>query len=308
VAAFGAAALITASRTGAASARGTAFAALFLILFELSTVTTFGFTERGPKAEKTPLLNNLSKHRDIAEFLLDRRDSGRIEYLSSDIPYNFGDWYGLETFSTYTASVTANLWRQQIFHPAVRDILGIRYSIAKQPARPEQHLVFTGVSGLNVYENSSAFPRVWAVHDSLRVPDSQTARATLASPEFHARKTVLFVGPEGGAYEPLMACPDSSADRVVLALHGNNRVAVKASLACPGMVILSDTFYPGWRATLDGKPVTIEEADGMFRAVSVPAGEHVIEMKYRPLSVIGGGVLSLLAGLIAACAFFRLRS
>lgn len=308
VAALGAAALITASRNGVARDGGAMLCALFLILFELSTVAPFGFTERGPNSEKTPLLNNFSKHKDIAQFLLNRRDSGRIEYLAADIPYNFGDWYGLETFSTYTASVTANVWQHQIFNPGVRDVLGIRYSIAKQPARPEQHLVFTGASGLNVYENPSAFPRAWAVHDSMQVPDSKTARATLASPEFDARKKVFFLDSGSGSHAPSIACADASADHVTLAVHGNNRVVVKASLACPGIVILSDTFYPGWRATVDGKPVTIEEADGIFRGVAVPAGEHVIDMKYRPLSVIGGGLLSLLAGLIAAAAFFRMRS
>jgi hypothetical protein len=299
------AALISVSRVGALPSGAIAFCAIFLVLFELSTVHTFGFTERGPDSEKTPLLNNLSKHEDIAHFLLDRHDFGRIEYPNTDIPYNFGDWYGLETFPTYTASVTANIWQHQIFKPTVRDILGIRYSIAKQAARPEQHLVFTGASGWNVYENPSAFPRVWAVHDAMQVPDSKTARATLASPEFDARKKVFFIGSVAGALTP---CTDASSDNVTLAVHGNNRVIVKAALACPGMVILSDTFYPGWRATVDGKPAAILEADGIFRGVDVPAGEHIIDMKYRPMSVIGGGILSLLAGLIAAVAFFRSRS
>ena len=307
LAAMAMAALVTASQSRALSARGVALAAILLVLFELSSVTTFGVAECGLNGAGTPLLNNLAKHHDIAEFLLQRRDNGRIEYYNSDIPYNFGDWFGLETFQTYTASVTANVWQHQIFKPEVQDILGVRYSIAKRPSRPDQRLAFTSASGLNVYENPNAYPRVWAVHEAIQVPDFKTARALLGSAQFDARKKAFLIGAQmAGA--PLAACGEVSADTVGLSLYGANRVTIRAALGCPGLVILSDTFYPGWRATVDGNSVAIEEADGIFRGVAVPAGEHVIEMKYRPASVIGGAVLSLLAGLIAATAFFRSRS
>lgn len=307
VSALAAAGLLLALRRNAISGRGAALTAILLVLFELSGVSPMRIVERGPHSEGTPLLNNLAKHKDIANFLMDRRaDHGRIEYPTSAIPYNFGDWYGLETFPSYTASVTANVWRYQIFKPEVRDIFSIRYSIAKQPARPEQHLVFTGASGLNVYENPSAYSRVWAVHESVDVPDSVAARALLGSSEFDAKRQVFFIG--SGVRPALGACGNPSADSTELSLHGANRVTIKASLGCAGLVILNDTYYPGWRATVDGKPASIVEADGIFRGVAVPAGDHVIDMKYRPATVIGGGILSLLAGGIAAVAFLRLRS
>ena len=303
--ALAAAGLIAAWHSGAISARGGAAAAIFLVLFELSNVTNYALAQYGPNFARTPLVNNLHKHNDIARFLTERADSGRIEYRDTDIPYNFGDYFGLETFQSYTATVTTNIWQHEIFKPAVRDILGIRYSIAMQPARADQRLVFTGLSGLNVYENPAAFPRVWAVHETVQVPDGKTAGATLASPGFNAREQVLLVG--SGSNSTLAPCAGASADKVALTLHGSNRVAISAALACPGMVILSDTYYPGWSATVDGKSAPIEEADAIFRGVVVPAGEHRIEMKYRPASVIGGGLLTLLAGLIAAAAFVRSR-
>jgi uncharacterized membrane protein YfhO len=61
------------------------------------------------------------------------------------------------------------------------------------------------------------------------------------------------------------------------------------------MVILTDTWFPGWRATVDGKSAKIEAADGFLRGVTVEAGAHTIEMRYRPLSVYLGAALSLLA-------------
>jgi len=306
VAALAAAGLIAAWLGGAITPRGGAVAAIILVLFELSNVTNYALYQYGPNLQRTPLLHNMHQHNDIARFLAERGDSGRIEYNEADIPYNFGDYFGLETFQSYTASVTTNIWQHEISKPAVRDILGIRYSIAKQPTRPEQRLVFTGLSGLNVYENPTAFPRVWAVHESMQVPNGKVASAKLASADVDAHRQVLLVG-SGSDRTALASCENSSEDKVSLSLHGSNRVAISAALACPGMVILSDTYYPGWYATVDGKSAPIEEADGIFRGVLVPAGQHTIEMKYRPASVIGGGVLTLLAGLIAAAAFLRAR-
>lgn len=306
VCAVAAAALIAASRRGGLSRGGCAAAAVFVVLFELSNVTNYYLAERGQG--KTPLLDNLKKHGDIAHFLSTRGDFGRIEYQETDIPYNFGDWFGLETFQSYTASVTSNIWQHDVFKLRVRDILGIRYAIAKQPTLPSQHVVFTGASGLSVYENPEAYPRVWAVHESLRLSNPSDAGARLLSAAFDARKTVFFTEPSAPQLAP---CGNDSGslpgDDVRLTLHGTNRVAISATLICPGMVILTDTFYPGWRAKLDGNTVAIVEADGVFRGVAVPAGRHVIEMQYRPASVIGGGLLSLLAALTAAAAFVRIR-
>jgi uncharacterized membrane protein YfhO len=70
------------------------------------------------------------------------------------------------------------------------------------------------------------------------------------------------------------------------------------------MVVLSDAFYPGWRAWVDRQPVSLFEVDGAMRGVLVPRGSHVITMRYRPVSVIAGAALSicgvLFAGLLAA--------
>jgi uncharacterized membrane protein YfhO len=68
------------------------------------------------------------------------------------------------------------------------------------------------------------------------------------------------------------------------------------------MVILTDTWFPGWRATVDGRPARIEKAYGAFRGVVVEAGDHTIEMRYRPWSVFIGASMTALASLIALAA------
>ncbi len=74
-----------------------------------------------------------------------------------------------------------------------------------------------------------------------------------------------------------------------------NIVAVESSAPVDGWVVLSDTWFPGWRASIDDEPVEIYRADFIFRAVRVPAGEHYIRFEYRPVSFQIGLYLSILA-------------
>ena len=64
-----------------------------------------------------------------------------------------------------------------------------------------------------------------------------------------------------------------------------------------GFVVLSEIYFPGWRASIDGAAATIYRTDYALRGVRVGAGSHVIRFSYRPLS-FRLGVLGLVAGLI----------
>ncbi|HEY4721936.1 MAG TPA: YfhO family protein, partial [Anaerolineae bacterium] len=60
--------------------------------------------------------------------------------------------------------------------------------------------------------------------------------------------------------------------------------AIDVDAAQDGYLVLTDAYYPGWTATIDGQPTNIERADVMFRAVKVPAGPHRVELRYEPQS------------------------
>jgi hypothetical protein len=80
-----------------------------------------------------------------------------------------------------------------------------------------------------------------------------------------------------------------------------NAVTIRAASPQAGWLILADTFYPGWQATVDGAPVAIQVANEAFRAIELPAGDHTIEFRYEPLSVtIGLWVSAVSLAIIAA--------
>ncbi len=81
---------------------------------------------------------------------------------------------------------------------------------------------------------------------------------------------------------------------------------IQFDVDAPGdvMLVLADTYYPGWNCAVDGHDAPIETAHGVFRAVRVPAGPHRVEMAYEPRSFLFGAALSV-AGiaivLVLAC-------
>jgi prepilin-type N-terminal cleavage/methylation domain-containing protein len=79
-----------------------------------------------------------------------------------------------------------------------------------------------------------------------------------------------------------------------------NRVSVEASLPVDGFVVLRDSYDPGWRAFVDGEAAPIERADGLYRAVRVRAGAHVIRFEYRPRAFAAGLIVTGIAIVICA--------
>jgi uncharacterized membrane protein YfhO len=121
------------------------------------------------------------------------------------------------------------------------------------------------------------------------VAGEKQAHDLLADEGFDARNEVFLVGET----PPRLAT--CTGDEVFMPRHEPNYVRIEADMQCRGMVILTDTSFPGWRATVDGKSAKIERAFGFVRGVLVDPGKHTIEMRYRPWSVYLGAGLSLLA-------------
>ena len=82
------------------------------------------------------------------------------------------------------------------------------------------------------------------------------------------------------------------------------RISVRAQ--ADGYLVVADTWYPGWVASVDGTEVPIERANLLFRAVRVPAGDHVVEFRYGPESVRLGAIVSGVSIVVAFALFVGL--
>ncbi len=104
-----------------------------------------------------------------------------------------------------------------------------------------------------------------------------------------------------------LAPVDSDLDQVTTILNGSsidsltdsgNAVTIRAASPADAWLILSDTYYPGWQASIDGQPTDIQLANQSFRAVKFPAGTHQVEFRYAPTSVTIGAAITLFSGVV----------
>jgi uncharacterized membrane protein YfhO len=71
-------------------------------------------------------------------------------------------------------------------------------------------------------------------------------------------------------------------------------VILRVRASAPALLLLSDTYYPGWEAEVDGAPAPLLRADHTLRAVPVPAGSHAVRFRFRPGSMMIGFLLTLM--------------
>lgn len=147
---------------------------------------------------------------------------------------------------------------------------------------------------LRVYVNPGALPRARLAHGAVAAASAEQALDLL-------QPTPLDTAILEGVADDAMPGPCASAadDRVTITQDDPETVRVATASACPGYLVLTDTYTPGWSATLDGEPVPIHFADLAFRAVRVPAGEHEVAFRYAPAGIKLGLALSC-AGLALA--------
>lgn len=153
---------------------------------------------------------------------------------------------------------------------------------------------------LRVLEDSAAFPRALVVRAGAAVdrwsqPD-QTPIAILSGPTFDPRGQLLLEGlpappedprPTGGLEQP--------ASSAVLEAPGPNGLRIRTSAPAAGYLLVNDFYHRGWTARVDGQPAPVLIANGLFRAVPLPSGEHVVELRFEPLSQVLGAAVSLLS-------------
>jgi hypothetical protein len=143
-----------------------------------------------------------------------------------------------------------------------------------------------------------AIPRARLVH---RVIEAAGEEGTLAAVLASAREATEAAVVETGALDAPLEVPTAGArEELRIVHHEPEHVVIEATVAAPALLVLTDTFYPGWHATVDGTPARILRADHAFRGVRLDAGHHVIRFRYLPRSVLLGGAISLAALVVAA--------
>jgi hypothetical protein len=300
VIALAAAALFAAWRRQSLTSTQAHVLLVLLLLLELGNTGQYDFADRSDR-NQMQWLDKIHANDDIGEYLRKQPGFQRAEVGADAFKANWGAFHGVEMHGGQTASVTTNVLESEFFGLNGRRMWGVAYTIASAPQPDAGNEVFSGASGMKVYRRD-AFPRAWAVHQLVQVPNITEGNILVGQdPESFRRKAHMMEQPPA-----VETC--AAPDAVKLVEHAPDRLVISAEMACDGMVVLSDAFYPGWRARVDHRPAEIHQVNGAMRGVRVRRGTHTVTMRYRPVSVYSGAALTLL-GILGALAWaaFGLR-
>ena len=153
-----------------------------------------------------------------------------------------------------------------------------------------------GKDATYTYRLNGENPRAWVVHEAIANTDRTAIFNALAATDFDARH-VAYVN------NPIDVAPTQAVESVSIGDVQPDRLVADAALASPGLLVLSEINYPGWLAAVNGSPAPIIEVDGLLRGVALPAGAAHVEMVYQPVSLVVGGILSIL-GILGSLLLF----
>jgi hypothetical protein len=188
------------------------------------------------------------------------------------------------------------------------DLLGVRYVVVPADTPPEnqpglqrvvrvQHPTVYEDEQSKVLENREALPRAWIVHSARQVGSKEEALDLLSSGQLDLEETALLE-----EEPPRMSQPeDVSADRASITEYTSNRIQLEVATGAAGLLVLSEVYYPAWKAYVDGEPAPVYLTDHLLRSVPVPAGDHTVELRYESWTLRVGMAISLvtLATMIA---------
>ncbi len=196
-----------------------------------------------------------------------------------------------------------------------RELLGVRFLVlppGMTAAEPRLRPVYDGADA-RVVEDPAALPRAFVVPRA-RCVDDRGALALLRARSLAPAAEVLLADcaslPRSTAPEvrTAMTAPEArtamtgpeartamAAPEARIMVDEPARVVVSASTGAPAWLVLTDTWFPGWRARLDGADVAVQRADHAFRAVALPPGRHEVEFAFTPRGLRPGVAISLAA-------------
>ncbi len=199
--------------------------------------------------------------------------------------------------------------------PGVRrrllDLASVRYLIASRSVDVETVLdlprVPVSAPELRVYRNDTALPRARYVSRIEVVPDPSRLLNRLAYGSDDLTSVALVEEPMPSGFTGAAGPHRGGATRFLT--NDPEHLAIEVDAPARGFLVLADSYYPGWRASVNGTAAPILRANYMFRLIDVPAGTSRVEFRFRPTSLAVGAIVSALTvvGLAALLVRGRVR-
>lgn len=191
--------------------------------------------------------------------------------------------------------VNFNIYRQGKFQadgePVDKDIAFI---LASKSENIKDLPVQVYGNDIMIYENKDLPKNLPIIRQVIKITDSTQCISALSDIDPYKTAIVDY----NGNLPVLSAGPNSQTETAQITGYTTNTVEIQAKLISPALIVLSDSYFPGWEVAIDGKPSQIIRTNCAMRGVFVETGAHIIEMEYRPTSGLVGGIISGMSCLI----------
>jgi hypothetical protein len=305
-----------------------------VVVVELATFAPFlGWRVESPPVEEVSFPAQLSAVRDLLranggrwltasgvfasrEALPPERSSlwgvPSVSKFSTIMPRRYAELTGLQQYGGVTGAWSA-------MEDRGLDLAGARLAAVRADdvhAIDQRKWRFIATVGdASVFENAEAMPRAWiareaialderaqltAIHTS-RLPDGRTfdpsTMALIAAADLQAPRMREYVA----AHRPVDSAQSGPPSSVRVTREDATSVELQIDDARGGVLVLSDLYYPGWKASVDGAGVDLAVVNHAQRGVAVEAGAHVVRFVYQPGSLRAGAAVSFAGacGLVA---------
>jgi len=252
------------------------------ILFDLSAFNWLEF-DKAVLHKNGDQLEQMVSLRGAAMYVKSRPGLERVRVAVQPEP-NVGDIYGIQ--SVWGGSPTILTAYSKL--GSRDDLFNVGYYI-KPAATTDPNPEYKDAAW-KVYRNPHAFPRGWIVHSAVTVPTQDAAFSRLDAPGLDLHQTAILETPASVALAP----SNTAVEALRFLSYEPERMEIDVTAANSGMLVLSEMYYPGWIAKVNGKAAKIYRVDGAFRGIPVSAGGNRIVVEYASNTFRVGAAVSLL--------------
>lgn len=253
------------------------------IVFDLSAFN-WGEANKDAPSKPSGQLEQMVSLRGVAAFLKARPELSRVRVAVSPEP-NIGDAYGVQSVWGGGGTILTSYSRLLANH---ENLLNVRYVV--RPASFRDPTPLYQDAHWKVYPNPKAYPRAWLVHEAIVEASEEGVFRRIDDPSIDLRKVAVL---ERFLPQPLESTA-GIGEIVKFQSYEADRISLDVVAQRAGLMVLSEIYYPGWHAKMNGKPVTIYKVDGALRGILIPQGESRVTLEYVPFSFFAGAALSVL--------------
>lgn len=200
----------------------------------------------------------------------------------------------IEVVADTTVSAAVKARRDRLL-----DLLGVKYVIYKKSEIPKSENVNEKVIWEDevwyIKRDNNVLPHVYLVSDFESIEDNKRLLNRLFESSFNPHTTVLIEKDSPSISSSFIDTPNN---KVVLKNYKENTISLETATESDQLLVISDNYYPGWKAFIDGQETSIYRANYTFRSIFLPKGHHSIKFLYQPLSLQIGILISLFSGFL----------